>query len=897
MEELYCNFGKRAFAKCLKMKKTMEFKRLSEVVKSHLSHNIKTFERQSHATVAFALDIKNTDTNERLCDFRFTHLEHAKELELWQDCYRIIEDLNTLMKAKKNVNVRILIPYYENLYQIFWHAKEYLFHAVAYQSYYSCMKNSGKDAETIRDASSLLVLSVLSIPNHPKEHTLAPEIYKKNCMLLSSSGDIHTKENLFQMIKSGSYLDLCHKDVRDLFFLMSEDKNMLTFSKQAEKIFSKLKDDDQHKKFLPLIEENLIIQLLKQISSHYRKINFERFNKILGFFDFRTCEKMILYSNVTNEKKVRIDYEKKIFVFDQHNSINLSGNNGVVGLARVTEVLIDNIHQVQVESSGEWNQNYQDSLNECKEYLENAEEFMRIRNETMQYPVEVEVVVKDDTAAEDALEKEKLRQKQQEEFRVRQNQEKTFSVIRERIAMVLSMDNNIILRNKKLKEYNEDDMTRIEIEDLINLEAEIKLKEVEKKRVIVLKQYKKVDFIEREVRKVENKHIETFSSAQTIDIDQLIEEAEKIHVSNIEKRAQLGKTSDYKSNFVTKEKLSKITNHKTELIDFKADLAKDYKEKITKKVIEKCEKILAEKAELDMARRNNMDNKRRFEDKNREDRAMEPAMELVRRGAEFKKVDGTNLNRGNPTMGGDRPAPTGLAKRGEGIIPRGEGLAPSGGGLAPRGEGLAPRGEGLAQRGAGIQRGDGFNKPQGDSFAKPQGDGLVQRGGGLTRGDGLTSGGGLTRGDGLASAGGFTRGDGLTRNEGLTSGGGLMRGDGLKRNEGLTSGGGLTRGEGLTSGGGLTRGDGLQRNTGFTRGDDFKKDDNTTGGGGLMRGSGLGDKSGGFKSSGGGFKNEGMKTEAAPGPGLQRRQVPAGDKKPETKPTGGLQRGAGFKKA
>lgn len=101
LEEVYCNFGKRAFAKCQKNKKTMEFKRLSEVVKSHLSHNIKTFEKQSHATVAFALDIKNVDTNERLVDFRFTQLEYAKELELWQDCYRIIEDLNTLMKAKK----------------------------------------------------------------------------------------------------------------------------------------------------------------------------------------------------------------------------------------------------------------------------------------------------------------------------------------------------------------------------------------------------------------------------------------------------------------------------------------------------------------------------------------------------------------------------------------------------------------------------------------------------------------------------------------------------------------------------------------------------------------------------------------------------------------------------
>jgi len=100
------------------------------------------------------------ETNERLVEFRFNQLEYAKELNLWQDCYKIVEDINTLMKARKSVNVKILIPYYDNLHQIFWHAREYLFHAVAYQSYYSCLKASGKDAETIRDASSILVLSV-----------------------------------------------------------------------------------------------------------------------------------------------------------------------------------------------------------------------------------------------------------------------------------------------------------------------------------------------------------------------------------------------------------------------------------------------------------------------------------------------------------------------------------------------------------------------------------------------------------------------------------------------------------------------------------------------------------------------------------------------------------------
>jgi len=87
---------------------------------------------------------------------------------------------------------------------------------------------------------------------------------------------------------------------------------MLTFSKSAEKIFIKLKENEDHHKFLHLIEENLIIQLLKQISSLYKRINFDRFKQILGFFDFRTCEKMILYSNVSNGDKVRIDYDKKI---------------------------------------------------------------------------------------------------------------------------------------------------------------------------------------------------------------------------------------------------------------------------------------------------------------------------------------------------------------------------------------------------------------------------------------------------------------------------------------------------------------------------------------------------------------------------------------------------------
>ena len=91
-------------------------------------------------------------------------------------------------------------------------------------------------------------------------------------------------------------------------------------------------------------------------------------------------------------------------------------------------------------------------------------------------------------------------------------------------------------------------MLKIEIEDLINLEQEIKLKEIEKKRTQIVKQFKKIDYIEREVRRSENKHLETFYQAQTIDIDQLIEEAEKLHVTNTDKRDKLIQTKETKVN-------------------------------------------------------------------------------------------------------------------------------------------------------------------------------------------------------------------------------------------------------------------------------------------------------------------------------------------------------------
>lgn len=81
--------------------------------------------------MVLALNIKNSETNERLLKLRFDQLNFAKKLNLWQESYRIIEDINILMKNRKKTPSLVLNQYFKSISQIFWYSKFYLFHAIA----------------------------------------------------------------------------------------------------------------------------------------------------------------------------------------------------------------------------------------------------------------------------------------------------------------------------------------------------------------------------------------------------------------------------------------------------------------------------------------------------------------------------------------------------------------------------------------------------------------------------------------------------------------------------------------------------------------------------------------------------------------------------------------------
>ena len=80
LEQMYCDIARKALNKCVEYGKKDEFKKLCDNIKTHLSHNIRTYEKSwvhySNSPI-FALNIKNSDTNERLLKLRFEQLQLA----------------------------------------------------------------------------------------------------------------------------------------------------------------------------------------------------------------------------------------------------------------------------------------------------------------------------------------------------------------------------------------------------------------------------------------------------------------------------------------------------------------------------------------------------------------------------------------------------------------------------------------------------------------------------------------------------------------------------------------------------------------------------------------------------------------------------------------------------
>jgi translation initiation factor 3 subunit A len=75
---------------------------------------------------------------------RFTQLNAATKLELWQEAFRSVEDLHGLMMmSKKAPKLSMLVNFYDKISCIFLMSDDFLFHASANLKYFNVAAQSG----------------------------------------------------------------------------------------------------------------------------------------------------------------------------------------------------------------------------------------------------------------------------------------------------------------------------------------------------------------------------------------------------------------------------------------------------------------------------------------------------------------------------------------------------------------------------------------------------------------------------------------------------------------------------------------------------------------------------------------------------------------------------------
>lgn len=202
------SISSQAFDFCLKYARKTEFRRLSDILRQHLSTAIK------YAHQPFGIDLKDPETLQRHLATRFRQLSVASALELWQEAFKTTEDIQQLLSSSTIETPKpfMMANYFESLAQTFLVGENLLYHAAAWTKYYQIAQlNKNLSAKEQEALASQVLISALSAPpsrSASSADALSPKAAAAQARL----------NQLLRTDKSPSREELLKEAVRDIIF-------------------------------------------------------------------------------------------------------------------------------------------------------------------------------------------------------------------------------------------------------------------------------------------------------------------------------------------------------------------------------------------------------------------------------------------------------------------------------------------------------------------------------------------------------------------------------------------------------------------------------------------------------------------------------------------------------
>lgn len=339
LEVMYQSTALQAFGFCQKYQRKTEFRRLCELLRNHVQNAAK-YQSQMHA-----INLSDPDTLQRHLDTRFQQLNVAVELELWQEAFRSVEDIHTLLSLSKRPAKNIMMAnYYEKLTRIFLVSENYLFHAAAWSRYYNLLRQSAsvvssgaslkKDNPAVTEAdmsraASFVLLSALSIPVISTSRSRGALIdidearKNKNNRLTNLLGmsQAPTRAVLFKDAMSKGLLKRARPEIRDLYQILEVDFHPLSICQKISPILTQIATDPEMEKYVLPLQQVILTRLLQQLSQVYESVELSFIYELAKFPDpFQvtsgTIEKFIMNGCKKGDLAIRIDHAVGVLTFD-----------------------------------------------------------------------------------------------------------------------------------------------------------------------------------------------------------------------------------------------------------------------------------------------------------------------------------------------------------------------------------------------------------------------------------------------------------------------------------------------------------------------------------------------------------------------------------------------------